>query len=62
MSFKLAGVIWNDDGTMATKESSLLAIIKKKTNLTTTNDGKKALVFVILETDEEFDSLKEALL
>lgn len=39
-----------------------LEVIKKKTNLTTTNDGKKALVFVILETEEQYDLLKEVLL
>ena len=44
------------------KKLKALESIKKKTNLTTTNDGKKALVFVILETEEEYDLLKEVLL
>ena len=44
------------------KKFKALENIKRKTNLTKTNDGKKALVFVVLETEEEFDLLKEVLL
>lgn len=44
------------------KQLKALESIKGKTNLTKTNDGKKALVFVVLETEEEFDLLKRALL
>ena len=44
------------------KSLKSLEIIKEKTNLTKTNDGKKALVFVILENQAEFDLLKEVLL
>lgn len=43
------------------KKFKALENIKKKTNLTKTNDGKKALVFVVLETEEEYDLLKEVL-
>ena len=43
------------------KKFKALENIKRKTNLTKTNDGKKALVFVVLETEEEFDLLKEVL-
>lgn len=43
------------------KSLKALDIIKEKTNLTITNDGKKVLVFVVLENQEEFNLLKEVI-
>lgn len=43
------------------KELEALEIIKERTSLTMTTDGEKALVFVILETQEGFNEVKEFL-
>lgn len=53
---------WADEKLQTKKKLKAIEIVKAKTNLTKTREGIKALVFVILETQEEFDLLKEVLL